>query len=90
MAHAAIVVVDELQQLQLQLAKDLEFVGLRTAAYANKKRSIKPTLKKGDKVYLQKKHIKIKRPSIKLDFKKIRPFKIIKKVRLVNYQLRLP
>ena len=26
---------------------------------------------------------------MKLDFKKIRPFKIIKKVRLVNYRLRL-
>ena len=90
MAHAATVAVDELQQLQLQLAKDLEFVGLRIAAYANKKRSIEPMLKKRDKVYLQKKHIKIKRPSIKLDFKKIRLFKIIEKVRLVNYQLRLP
>ena len=46
-------------------------------------------LKRGDKVYLQRKYIKIKRFNIKLDFKKIRPFEIIKKVRLVNYQLKL-
>ena len=31
----------------------------------------------------------MKRLSIKLDFKKIRPFKIIEKIRLVNYQLKL-
>ena len=52
MAYAATVAVDKLQQLQQQLAKDLEFVGLRIAAYANKKRSIEPTLERGDKVYL--------------------------------------
>ena len=46
------VAVADLQQLQQQLARDLEFVGLRIATYANKKRSIEPTLKKGDKVYL--------------------------------------
>ena len=90
MAHAAMVAVAELQQLQQQLAKDLEFVGLRTKAYTNRKRSTEPTLKKGDKVYLQRKHIKIKRPSTKLDFKKIGPFEIIEKIGSVNYRLKLP
>ncbi|KAI3549683.1 hypothetical protein CSPX01_02334, partial [Colletotrichum filicis] len=34
-------------------------------------------------------NIKIKRLSNKLDYKKLRPFKIIKKVLLINYKLRL-
>ena len=47
-------------------------------------------LKKGDKVYLLRRHIKTRRPSNKLDFKKLEPFKILKKVSIVNYQLDLP
>ena len=31
----------------------------------------------------------MKRPSTKLDFKKLRLFEIIKKIRLVNYRLKL-
>ena len=49
-----------------------------------------PTLEKGDKVYLLRKHIKTKRPSAKLDFKKLGPFEVIEKVGLVNYRLQLP
>jgi flagellar biosynthesis protein FlhB len=46
-------------------------------------------LKEGDKVYLLQKHIKTTRPSIKLNFKKLEPFKILKKVSFVNYRLHL-
>ena len=51
---------------------------------------MEPAFKEGDKVYLLWKHIKTKRPSTKLDFKKLGPFKILKKVSLVNYRLQLP
>ena len=51
---------------------------------------MEPAFKEGDKVYLLRKHIKTKRLSTKLDFKKLGPFKILKKVSLVNYRLQLP
>jgi len=51
---------------------------------------MEPAFKEGDKVYLLWKHIKTKRLSTKLDFKKLGPFKILKKVSLVNYKLQLP
>jgi hypothetical protein len=54
------------------------------------KRSMEPILKKGDKVYLLRRNINTKRPSDKLDYKKLRPFKISKVVGLVNYYLELP
>jgi len=41
------------------------------------------------KVYLLRKNIKTQRPSNKLDFKKIKPFKIEEQIRKVNYKLRL-
>jgi hypothetical protein len=47
-------------------------------------------LKKGDKVYLIQRNIQIKQPSIKLDHKKLGPFKIKKVTGLVNYELVLP
>ena len=47
-------------------------------------------LKEGDKVYLLRKNIVTKRPSYKLDHKKLGLFKIIKVKGLVNFQLVLP
>jgi hypothetical protein len=57
--------------------------------YYNQKHSVGPTLKEGDKVYLLRKNVAIKRPSDKLDHKKLRPFEITKKKGLVNYRLKL-
>jgi hypothetical protein len=49
-----------------------------------------PTLKEGDKVYLLRKNIATKRPSDKLDHKKLGPFEIVEIKSLVNYRLKLP
>ncbi|UQC75131.1 uncharacterized protein CLUP02_01784, partial [Colletotrichum lupini] len=46
-------------------------------------------LKKGNSIYLFYYNIKTKRLSNKLNYKKLRPFEIIKKVLLVNYELKL-
>ena len=48
-----------------------------------------PTLKKGDKVYLLRKNVATKRPSDKLDHKKLGPFEIIEVKGPVNYRLKL-
>ena len=50
---------------------------------------MEPTLKEGGKVYLVRKNIKTKRPSDKLDNRKLGPFRIDKVVRPVNYRLKL-
>src|SRR3954468_24355101 len=58
--------------------------------YYNKKRSKGLDLKEGDKVFLLTKFLRIKRLSKKLDFKRVRLFRIIKKVVNSNYKLLLP
>ena len=55
--------------------------------YTNKKRIIGPLLKKGDKVYLFRKNIKMKRSSNKLDFKKLGLFEILEKIGNINFKL---
>lgn len=89
-AEQAIITVERLKGFHEQLATDIEFLNERSAAYANRKRSMEPALKEGDKVYLLRKNIKTQRPSTKLDFKKLGPFKILEKVSSVNYRLQLP
>ncbi|RAL58209.1 hypothetical protein DID88_002312 [Monilinia fructigena] len=81
---------NSLKDLQEQLALDLRFISSRTAAYYNTKRSMEPTLKEGDKVYLLRRNIETKRPSNKLDHRKLGPFKIDKVIGTVNYRLKLP
>ena len=56
----------------------------------NKKRSEGPDLRKGGMVYLLRKNIKTKRPSDKLDYTKLGPFKIQEKLGLVIFKLELP
>ncbi|KAK1491184.1 hypothetical protein CABS01_12277, partial [Colletotrichum abscissum] len=46
-------------------------------------------LKKGNSTYLFYYNIKTKRLSNKLNYKKLRPFEIIKRVLLINYKLKL-
>ena len=49
-----------------------------------------PLLKKGDKVYLLIRNMRMKRPSKKLDHIKVRPFLIEEERGPVNYKLKLP
>src|SRR4051812_27151896 len=59
------------------------------AFYYNKHYGKEPKLKKGDKVYLLRKNINTDHPSDKLDFKKLGPYKILRKKNHLNYQLEL-
>ena len=49
----------------------------------------RPSFEKGDKVYLFYKNIIIKQLNDKLNFKKFRPFIIIRKILELNYKLSL-
>ena len=57
--------------------------------YANQKRSGRPDLSKGDKVYLFRKNIKTKQPSLKLDYVKLGLFRIKEKKGPVTFTLKL-
>src|SRR5277367_541851 len=81
--------VNKLKTLYKELSLDIKFIIARSMIYYNKKYSIGPMLKEGDKVYLLQKNIKTKQPSDKLDHKKLRLFTINKKTGLVNYRLKL-
>jgi hypothetical protein len=89
-SDAVITKAEDLRNLYEQLSLDIKFISQRTAYYYNTKRSMEPTLKKGDKVYLLRRNINTKRPSDKLDHKKLGPFKISEVVGPVNYRLELP
>ena len=89
-AEEALMLAKNMAALHMQLAKDIQFRNQRMTEYANKKRITGPSLKKGDKIYLLRKNIKTKRPSNKLDFKKLGPFEILERIGDVNFKLRLP
>lgn len=71
---------DKMHTLHETLKQELEYVRGRMAAYYNKKRLEGPRLERGDMIYLISRNLRMKRPSKKLDFKKIRPFKIQDKI----------
>ena len=60
------------------------------AKYYNIRRMKGPSLKKRDKAYFLRKNITTKRPNDKLDFKKLGPFVINRKISENNYKLSLP
>lgn len=76
--------------LHTNLQREWIFLQNRMAHYYNKKRLPAPILKEGDKVYLVRKNILTNRPSDKLDWKKIGPYRIDKKLSDVNYQIAFP
>ena len=51
--------VEELKALHEELSSDIKFIVVWSATYYNKKHSIGPALKEGEKVYLLRKNMKI-------------------------------
>ena len=76
--------------LYAMLKDKLEFVRTRIKQYYDKHRLEGPRLERGDKVYLISRNLYISRLSRKLDFKKVRLFRIDERVSSNNYRLLLP
>jgi hypothetical protein len=76
--------------LHRRLKWDIKRLNKTAKRYYNKKRIKGLILKRGDRVYLLRRNIKIKRPSSKLDFTKLEPFEIEEKKESLNYKLRFP
>ncbi|EXV01030.1 reverse transcriptase domain protein [Metarhizium robertsii] len=89
-AERAMLQADELKKLHEEMRRELEFVRNRMAQYHNRKRLKGPIFGEGDMVYLLRRNIKTTRPSDKLDYKKLGPFAIKKRISTNNYELSLP
>jgi transposase InsO family protein len=87
---AAILKADDLKNLHEEMKKELEHVRQRMKRYYNVKKVEGPTFKEGDMVYLSTKNITTKRPSHKLDYKYIGPYKVKRQVKKDVYDLDLP
>ena len=90
MAKAAIQEVNILKTLYKQIHKDIEFANIRIARNANRKRVQEHSYKEGNKVYLLQQNIKTKRPSNKLDFKRLGLFKVKRTIGKLDCKLELP
>ena len=75
--HFAYINIGHMQRIYKQMLLDIEFYINKAVFYYNKSYLGGPRFKRGDKVYLLRKNIKITRPLNKLDYKKIRLFKIL-------------
>ena len=81
--------IEQLQLLHKELQKNIQFLNKRSVLYVNKRRDRGLTLKEGNKVYLLKRNIKTKKSSNKLNYIKLKPFKILKTKRSINFKLNL-
>jgi transposase InsO family protein len=79
-----------MKELHGKLRQELMFVAERNSHYYNQRRSQEPALKEGDRVYLLRRNINTKRPSDKLDHKKLGPYKIKKRKGTNSFELALP
>ena len=82
--------VEHLKGVHEFLKSEIKKALLNQAKYFNRKVLAPPPLTAGDDVWLLRKNIKTTRPSSTLDYKKLGPFKIKKKINNVAYRLDLP
>ena len=82
--------ITRLTELQETLRHEIRYAQETQSKQANKRRSPDPTLKPGDRVWLQNRNTKTTRPSKKLDYKRLGPFTINKRIGLRAYKLNLP
>ena len=79
-----------MENLHQTLREEMKIAQLKQKENYDQHRKPDPNLKSGDMVWFISRNVKTTRPSKKLDYKKIEPFRIIKKVRMSSYKLDLP
>ncbi len=77
LTQKVILQIKQLQLLQKELQKNIQFFSKCMILYANKKRDKEFTFKKRNKVYLLRWNIKTKRSSNKLNHTKLKFYKIL-------------
>jgi hypothetical protein len=64
----------------------MDFLVQRTSIYYNRKRLEGSYFREGDKVYLVRRNIRIIRLSNKLDYRKFKPFRIIRYIKDISFE----
>ena len=89
-----VVDADQVQTVMRQINKHLRVEMRRSeeimGAGANRKRLPAPQVQQGTKVWPDARHIRTTRPSQKLDWKRLGPYTVIRKVSPYAYELELP
>jgi len=81
---------ENMRQLREILEAEMTKAQLRQKEYYDTERKPDPNLQSGDMVWLLLRYIRTTQPCKKLDYKKIRPFKILAKIEASGYKLYLP
>jgi hypothetical protein len=89
MAERAVMKVEKLKKLYLELLNNIEWILQRSAMYYNKTRLGGSRLREGDLVYLLRRNIRIIRLSDKLDHKKIGSFKVKRNIKNINFKFHI-
>ena len=82
--------IQQLHRICLELQANLKYAQGNYMKQANKTRSEQPIINLGDLVFLNRKNIRTNRPSKKLDDKKLGPFKVIRAINPIAFELKLP
>ena len=72
------------------MVQELRFFLAKSALYYNKIRNKDIIFKKGNKIYLLRRNVKITKPNNKLNHVKIGPFKILKSIKGISFKFDLP
>ena len=78
-----------MQKLHKELQIDIKFLSYHSAFYHNQHHAEALTLEERNKIYLLWKNIETTRLSNKLNHVKIRPFKIIRNIKRISFELKL-
>jgi hypothetical protein len=89
-SHEARLVAADLKDLHNHLKREIETANEAYQKFANAKRNPTPDWPVGTLVWLKTENIRMKRPSVKLDYRMLGPFKVIQKVSTHAYKLALP
>ena len=83
-------IVSHLQDIQAQLTTNILAAQEDHARFYNKHVLKSPQYEIGDHVWLLRQNIKTTRPSDKLDFKRLGPYRILKQINPMAYRIDLP
>lgn len=80
---------EKIHKVQEELQAEMAFAQASHKEFSDKHRLPSPRYKVGEKVWLLRKNIKTKRPSDKLDYKRIGPYKVLRAIGNKAYELEL-
>ena len=83
-------VLSRMEKIWQYLQEEIGLAQTRMEGFANAHRKLAPAYQVDDLVWLNTKNLRTERPSKKLDYKQIGPFKVLQRVGLTSYKLELP